>query len=60
VFVPRAGWLDVDPTNDEFVDARYVVLAHERDYDDVPPLKGVILSDASHSTMRVRLDVTRT
>jgi Transglutaminase-like superfamily len=59
VLVPQAGWVDVDPTNDQFVDDRYVVLAHGRDYDDVPPLEGVILSDASHSTMRVRVDVTR-
>jgi len=48
-----------DPTNDQFVDDRYVVLIHGRDYDDVPVLKGVILSDASHSTMRVHVDVTR-
>ena len=59
VLVPQAGWVDVDPTNDQFVDDRYVVLAHGRDYDDVPALKGVILSDASHSRMRVRVDVTR-
>jgi transglutaminase-like putative cysteine protease len=59
VLVPQAGWVDVDPANDQFVDDRYVVLAHRRDYDDVPPLKGVILSDASHSRMRVRVDVTR-
>jgi transglutaminase-like putative cysteine protease len=58
VFVPGCGWVDVDPTNDQFVDDRYVVLAHGRDYDDVPPLKGVILSDASRSTMRVRVDVS--
>ena len=25
VFVPDAGWLDVDPTNDQFVNDRYVV-----------------------------------
>jgi transglutaminase-like putative cysteine protease len=59
VLVPQAGWVDVDPANDQFVDDRYVVLAHGRDYDDLPPLKGVILSDASHSRMRVRVDVTR-
>jgi transglutaminase-like putative cysteine protease len=59
VLGPQAGWVDVDPTNDQFVDDRYVVLTHGRDYDDVPALKGVILSDASHSTMRLRVDVTR-
>ncbi len=33
-------------------------LGSRRDYDDVPPLKGVILSEASRSTMRVRVDVS--
>ena len=51
--------MDVDPTNNQFVDDRFVVLTYGRDYDDVPALKGVVLSDASHSTMRVRVDVTR-
>jgi len=26
--------VDVDPTNDQFVDDRYLVLTHGRDYDD--------------------------
>jgi transglutaminase-like putative cysteine protease len=59
VLGPEAGWVDVDPTNNQFVDDRFVVLTYGRDYDDVPALKGVVLSDASHSTMRVRVDVTR-
>ena len=59
VLGPQAGWVDVDPTNNQFVDDRFVVLTYGRDYDDVPALKGVVLSDASHSTMRVRVDVTR-
>ena len=59
VLGPQAGSVDVDPTNDQFVDDRYLVLTDGRDYDDVPALKGVILSDASHSTMRLRVDVTR-
>ena len=43
---PGAGWVDLDPTNDQLVDASYVELAHGRDYGDVPPLKGVIFADS--------------
>lgn len=53
------GWLDVDPTNDRLVDASYVELAHGRDYADVPPLKGVIFSDAAASEMDVAVDMLR-
>jgi transglutaminase-like putative cysteine protease len=59
VDVPGVGWVDLDPTNDQFVDGRYVVSAWGRDYSDVPPLKGVILSQAKKSTMTVSVDVTR-
>ena len=27
VFVPDGGWIDVDPTNDQFVNDRYVTMA---------------------------------
>jgi transglutaminase-like putative cysteine protease len=52
-------WVDLDPTNNQFVDARYVVAGWGRDYSDVPPLKGVIMTDAKKSTLRVSVDVTR-
>jgi transglutaminase-like putative cysteine protease len=52
-------WLDVDPTNDRVPDLSYVELAHGRDYADVPPLKGVIFSDATESVMRVGVDMVR-
>jgi transglutaminase-like putative cysteine protease len=60
VFVPGRGWVDIDPTNDQFVDSSYVVAGWGRDYDDVPPLKGVIFTDAKTSTMRVSVDLART
>jgi transglutaminase-like putative cysteine protease len=59
VFVPGAGWIDFDPTNDQFADDRYIVAAVGRDYGDVPPLKGVILTDSRKSTMQVSVDVHR-
>jgi transglutaminase-like putative cysteine protease len=54
------GWLDLDPTNDRAVDASYVELARGRDYADVPPLKGVIFSDATESVLDVAVDMLAT
>jgi transglutaminase-like putative cysteine protease len=59
VLVPTVGWVDLDPTNDQFVDDRYVITGWGRDYSDVPPLKGVILTHAKKSTMKVAVDVSR-
>lgn len=59
VFAPGIGWVDLDPTNNKFVDERYVVAACGRDYGDVPPLKGVIVTAATKSSMRVSVDVSR-
>jgi transglutaminase-like putative cysteine protease len=59
VFVPELGWLDLDPTNNQWVDDRYLVVARGRDYSDVPPLKGVIVTDSRKSSMLVSVDVNR-
>ena len=58
VFVPGSGWLDLDPTNDQFVDDRYVTVAWGRDYGDVPPLKGVIFTESTSYELTVSVDVT--
>ncbi|MDF9715174.1 transglutaminase family protein [Nocardioides sp. ChNu-153] len=50
-------WLMVDPTNDTWVDERYVTVAWGRDYGDVPPLKGVIYTEATSSSLAVAVDV---
>jgi len=55
-----SGWLDVDPTNDAVIGPSYVVLAHGRDYADVPPLRGVLFSNRSSvSRMSVEVDMDR-
>jgi len=56
-WVPGAGWLEVDPTNDQLVDDRYVLLGWGRDYDDVPPLRGVIFTEGSGSRLQVSVDL---
>jgi transglutaminase-like putative cysteine protease len=56
-FVPDAGWVDFDPTNDCFVSDRYIANAYGRDYGDVSPLKGVIFSECKHNELTVSVDV---
>ncbi|GAA1877498.1 transglutaminase family protein [Lapillicoccus jejuensis] len=53
---PRS-WLAVDPTNDARVGERHVTVAWGRDYGDVPPLKGVIVTEAESSRLEVSVDV---
>jgi len=50
-------WLAFDPTNDQLVAERHVTVAWGRDYGDVPPVKGVIFTEAKKSTLRVAVDV---
>ena len=57
--LPDGHWIDLDPTNDQFVDDRYVTTGWGRDYADVPPLKGVIYSDSRKTKLTVSVDVTR-
>ena len=56
-FVPGAGWVDFDPTNDQFVNDRYVTTAWGRDYRDVSPVKGVIYTESKSDEMEVSVDV---
>lgn len=57
VWIPGDGWLAIDPTNDQLVNDRYVTVAWGRDYADVPPVKGVIFTEAKTSTLTVEVDV---
>jgi transglutaminase-like putative cysteine protease len=56
-WVPGAGWVEVDPTNDAFVGDRYVVLGWGRDYGDVPPLRGVIFTEGGGARPEVSVDL---
>jgi transglutaminase-like putative cysteine protease len=55
---PCSGWIDVDPTNNLMPSDQHIVLAWGRDYDDVSPIKGVILGGGDHS-VAVSVDVVR-
>lgn len=56
-WVPGHGWLEIDPTNDKLVDDRYVVLGWGRDYDDLPPLRGVIETEGASARPQVAVDL---
>jgi transglutaminase-like putative cysteine protease len=46
---PGAGWVPFDPTHNREIDERYVVVAHGRHYDDVPPNKGIYRGNADEA-----------
>ncbi len=58
VFVPDTGWVDFDPTNNLMPGRQHITIGWGRDYADVTPLKGVILSGGNH-TLTVSVDVQR-
>jgi transglutaminase-like putative cysteine protease len=57
VWTPQNQWLGLDPTNDQMVDERYVIVGFGRDYADVPPLRGIIYTESESSTIDVSVDV---
>jgi transglutaminase-like putative cysteine protease len=58
-WIPGAGWLYLDPTNNRPADESHATVAWGRDYGDVPPVKGVIFSEAKKSQLKVSVDMTR-
>jgi transglutaminase-like putative cysteine protease len=50
-------WLGLDPTNDQLVDQRYIIVGRGRDYADVPPLRGIIYTNSEKSVIDVAVDV---
>ncbi len=53
---PDIGWVGLDPTNGMMAGTDHVVVAVGRDYADVAPIDGVILSSGKHE-MSVAVDV---
>lgn len=56
VWIPGWGWWDLDPTNDAEVSDEHIVCAIGRDFEDVSPIKGVVVGGAEHA-LRVAVDV---
>ena len=47
----------LDPTNNRVIDESHATVAWGRDYGDVPPVKGVIFTEAKNSKMKVSVDM---
>lgn len=58
VFIPGAGWIDLDPTNNQLPSDQHLIVGWGRDYSDITPLKGVIVSSGPHE-LSVSVDVRR-
>jgi transglutaminase-like putative cysteine protease len=56
VYCGEAGWVGLDPTNNCAEGDSHIVLGWGRDYDDVTPVKGVILGGGDN-TVSVMVDV---
>jgi transglutaminase-like putative cysteine protease len=57
VWTPQNQWLGLDPTNDQMIDERYIIVGFGRDYADVPPLRGIIYTHSKRSVIDVAVDV---
>lgn len=56
VWMPEAGWVDFDPTNNIMPSVEHITLAFGRDYQDVSPVSGVLLGGGDHQ-VDVAVDV---
>lgn len=58
VYIPNAGWAEFDPTNNIIPKEQHILLGSGRDYHDISPLKGVVVS-SGNSKLSVMVDVRR-
>lgn len=59
LYLGEGRWTGIDPTNDQPAGERYITTARGRDYGDVPPMKGVIFTEAEKTKLKVSVDVHR-
>jgi transglutaminase-like putative cysteine protease len=57
VWTGDTGWLDFDPTNNQMPPQRHVTIGWGRDYDDVAPVRGVVIGPSGGQTLTVAVDV---
>ena len=58
IYIPERGWVDFDPTNDVLPGDQHITIGWGRDYADIAPMKGIIISSGSHE-LAVSVDVRR-
>jgi len=58
LYIPNAGWIEFDPTNNIIPTDQHILLGSGRDYNDISPLKGVVMS-SGESQLNVMVDVRK-
>jgi len=58
VYLPAAGWIGFDPTNNTLADERYVKVAVGRDYEDVSPVEGSYRG-TGHCRLEIKVEVEK-
>jgi transglutaminase-like putative cysteine protease len=56
--LPSLGWIGLDPTNNTMANDRHIAIAVGRDYQDVPPARGVFKGGAG-SELGVAVSITK-
>ncbi|GLB53818.1 transglutaminase [Neptunitalea chrysea] len=50
LYIPKVGWVGFDCTNNLLANHNHIKVAHGKDYDDCPPLKGIVYSSGNNFT----------
>ncbi|HTI93746.1 MAG TPA: transglutaminase family protein [Puia sp.] len=58
VYIPNLGWVDFDPTNNLLPAEQHVTIGWGRDYADIAPMRGILLSSGTHG-LSVSVDMRR-
>lgn len=58
IYLPAAGWIGFDPTNNTLADERYVKVAVGRDYEDVSPVEGSYRG-TGHCRLEIKVEVEK-
>lgn len=49
VYVPEFGWVDLDPTNNMYMQSEHLTVGWGRDFDDMSPVKGMMTGGGNHT-----------
>ena len=49
-FVPNVGWIGFDPTNNLLANHNHIKVSHGKDYNDCPPIKGIVYTSGKNET----------
>jgi len=58
-WIPEFGWLDFDPTNNQFPPLQHITVGWGRDYRDVAPVHGVVIGPGAGQELVVGVEVSR-